>query len=295
VKPKASLTIRDFFRQFPNDESCVEHLFETRFGQGHVCPRCEKSAKWYRIQAERAYSCQWCGNHLHPTVGTPFEDSRTSLQLWFYAIYLFTTSRHGVPAKELQRQLGVTYKTAWRMGDQIRKHMANVDGDEPLFGDVEVDETYVGGQRKGPAYKGRSVKNKAVVFGMLQRDGSIITQVVPNAQKKTLTPHIEDNIAKGSTIHSDELSSYQDMQKLGYTHSTVDHGAGQYADGLSHVNGVENFWKHLKGSIRGTHMGVSKKHLGKYVKEFEYRFNQREKPASMFPDLVSQFPQKPSP
>jgi transposase len=140
-KPKASITIREFFTQFPTDESCVEHLFETRFGQGHVCAKCERKANWYRLKAERAYSCQWCGNHLHPTVGTPFEDSRTPLQLWFYAIYLFTTSRHGVPAMELKRQLGVTYKTAWRMGDQIRKHMTTVDGEWPLFGDVEVDET----------------------------------------------------------------------------------------------------------------------------------------------------------
>ena len=135
-KEKASLTIREFFKMFPSDEACLEHLFEARFGQGHVCSRCERKASWYRIKAERAYSCQWCGNHLHPTVGTPFEDSRTALQLWFYAIYLFTTSRHGVPAKELERQLGVTYKTAWRMADMIRKHMSNVDGEDPLFGEV---------------------------------------------------------------------------------------------------------------------------------------------------------------
>ena len=108
IKVKASITIRDFFKQFPTDHACLEHIFNIRFGQGHACPKCERKANWYKIQAERAYSCQWCGNHLHPTVGTPFEDSRTPLQLWFYAIYLFTTSRHGVPAKELERQLGVT-------------------------------------------------------------------------------------------------------------------------------------------------------------------------------------------
>lgn len=130
---KASITIREFLAQFSDDEKCLEHLFNVRFKQGHVCPKCTKAAKWYRIQAERAYSCQWCGHHLHPTVGTPFEDSRTPLQLWFYAIYLFTTSRHGVPAKELERQLGVTYKTAWRMAHLIRQHMEYVDGEFPLF------------------------------------------------------------------------------------------------------------------------------------------------------------------
>jgi len=140
----ASLTIREFLQQFSTDEACLEHLFSVRFGQGHVCPKCERKSNWFRFKAERAYACQWCGHHLHPTVGTPFEDSRTPLQLWFYAIYLFTTSRHGVPAKELERQLGVTYKTAWRMADLIRKHMEFVDGEFPLFGEVEVDETYVG-------------------------------------------------------------------------------------------------------------------------------------------------------
>jgi len=127
-KEKASATIQEFLAKFSTTEACLQHLFDTRFGQGHVCPSCNRKAKWYRIEAERAYSCQWCGHHLHPTVGTPFEDSRTPLQLWFYAIYLFTTSRHGVPAKELERQLGVTYKTAWRMADLIRKHMAAVWG-----------------------------------------------------------------------------------------------------------------------------------------------------------------------
>src|SRR5882762_6253861 len=139
-KEKASITIRDFFRQFPTDEACLQHVFNIRFGQGHTCPKCKRASRWSRFEAERAYACQWCGHHLHPTVGTPFEDSRTPLQLWFYAIYLFTTSRHGVPAKELQRQLGVTYKTAWRIGHEIRKHMASVDGETPLSGDIEIDE-----------------------------------------------------------------------------------------------------------------------------------------------------------
>lgn len=288
MKEKASLTVREFFKLFPTDEACLQHLFEARFGQGHVCPRCERAASWYRIKAERAYSCQWCGNHLHPTVGTPFEDSRTSLQLWFYAIYLFTTSRHGVPAKELERQLGVTYKTAWRMGHQIRLHMAKVDGDFPLFGEVEVDETYMGGAR--PGKRGRGAANKTVVVGMLQRDGRIITQVIPDVKKKTLEPVIEENVGRGSTVHTDELQSYNGLAKNGYNHETVNHSAGEYARGDCHVNGVENYWSHLKGSVRGTHMQVSKKHLSKYAGEFDYRFNSRQKPSEMLPALLSQFP-----
>ena len=144
--------VRQFFQQFPDDAACLEHLFNVRFGQGHECPKCERTAKWYRLQSEQAFSCQWCGHHVHPMVGSIFEKSRTPLQLWFYAIFLFTTSKHGVSGKELQRQLGVTYKTAWRMAKLIREHMAQVDADAPLGGAgeiVEVDETFVGGKTTG--------------------------------------------------------------------------------------------------------------------------------------------------
>jgi transposase len=290
-KEKASITIQEFLAKFANAEACLQHLFETRFGQGHVCTACNRAAKWYRIEAERAYSCQWCGNHLHPTVGTPFEDSRTPLQLWFYAIYLFTTSRHGVPAKELERQLGVTYKTAWRMAHLIRQHMEYVDGEISLFGDVEIDETYIGGKSHGMGC-GRGTKNKTVVFGMLQRKGQVMTKVVPDCKKKTLFPIIEGNVQKGSTAHTDEFITYASLAKQGYNHKVVPHNEKVYVLNGCHVNGLENFWKHLKGSIRSTHMHVSKKHLHKYAKEFEYRFNSRQKPSAMFPALVSQF-QKP--
>jgi transposase len=285
---KASITIREFLVQFSDDEKCLEHLFNVRFGQGHICPKCSKQSKWFRFQAERAYACQWCGHHLHPTVGTPFEDSRTPLQLWFYAIYLFTTSRHGVPAKELERQLGVTYKTAWRMAHLIRQHMEYVDGEFPLFGDVEIDETYVGGKSHGMGC-GRGTKNKTVVFGMLERGGQVMTKIIPNCKKKTLHPIIEENVQKGSTTHTDEFVSYGGLAKKGYDHKVVHHNQKEYVLNGSHVNGLENFWKHLKGSIRSTHMHVSKKHLHKYAKEFEYRFNSRENPSAMFPSLVSSF------
>ena len=137
IKP---LTTAQFFRQFPDDETCLQHLFDLRFGEGFECPKCERASNWYRIKAERAYSCQWCGHHLHPTVGTPFQQTRTPLQLWFYAIHLFTVTRDGVSGKELQRQLGVTYKTAWRMAKLIREHMADLDGNEPIGGNVHTDE-----------------------------------------------------------------------------------------------------------------------------------------------------------
>lgn len=285
---KASMSFREFLEFFPDDESCLNHLFETRFGQNYSCPRCKQKTKWHRIKAERAYSCQRCGNHLHPTVGTLFEDSRTSLQSWFYAMYLFTTSRHGVSAMELTRQLGITYKCAHRMGHKIREHMAGVDDELPLYGQVEIDETYIGGRTHG--VRGRGAANKTIVFGMMQRDGQVMTKVVPNVAKKTLQPIIEENILDGSVVHTDELKSYKGLKKAGFNHKTVNHAAGEYASGETHVNNLENFWKHLKGSIRSTHIHVSKKYLHKYTKEFEYRFNSRENPSAMFPALTSQFP-----
>ena len=197
--------VRQFFQQFNDDQACLDHLFETRFGQGYVCSKCEREAKWYPLKSELAYSCQWCGNHLHPMVGAIFEKSRTPLQLWFYAIFLFTTSRHGVSGKELQRQLGVTYKTAWRMAALIREHMAAIDGDA-MIGDngetVQIDETMVGGKAKGK--RGRGAANKTIVMGMMEPDGDVIAVVVPNVKRVTLHEVIEDNVEKGSSIETDE-------------------------------------------------------------------------------------------
>ena len=143
-------TFYDFQRQFPDDEACLKRIMKVRYGGTEIeCPKCNKHGKFYRMTKERGYVCQHCGHHLHPTVGTIFERSRTPLHKWFYAMFLFTTSRHGVSAKELQRQLGVTYKTAWRMAHEIRKYMAKVDGDGTLDGHVELDEAYIGGRAVG--------------------------------------------------------------------------------------------------------------------------------------------------
>ncbi len=283
-------TVKQFFKQFQTDEACLAHLFNARFGQGHTCPKCERKAKWYPIKAERAYSCQWCGNHLHPTVGTPFESSRTSLQMWFFAIYLFTTTRNGVAAKELQRQLGVTYKTAWRMGHEIRKHMAMVDGEEPLSGIVEADETWIGGvNHKG---RGTALDNKTVVFGMLQRDGDLMTHVVPNVKQSTLLPLIVQNIEQGTMIHTDEAQQYAPLNIFGFKHESVQHRSKEYTRGTVHTNNIEGFWSHLTRAITSTHIHVSGKHLEKYAKEFEYRFNARKNPGEMLPELLGTFPKK---
>ena len=179
---KTSLTVKDFFKMFPDDNACLEHLMKTRFGKHLECPKCGKEGKYHRLAKLPAYSCQWCGHHIHPMAGTPFESSRTPLQKWFYAMYLFTTSRHGVPAKEIQRQLGVTYKCAWRMAKEIRKYMGEVDGNEPLKGHVEVDEALIGGRHHGEG-RGFTTKGKTIVMGMVERNGDVITKVIPKVER----------------------------------------------------------------------------------------------------------------
>lgn len=281
-----TLNIQEFFKLFPDDDTCLEHLFKTRFGVEPVCPKCGQIDKCKKLSNMPAYTCN-CGHHIHPMAGTPFQDSRTPLQKWFYAMYLFTTSRHGVPAKELQRQLGVTYKTAWRIGHEIRKYMAQIDGNAPLSGTVEADETYVGGVRKGK--RGRGAGGKTIVFGMLEREGNIMTYVVSNVRRKTLHPLIEANVLAGSSIHSDELKSYATINAKGYTHETVNHGSGEYVRGRCHVNGMEGFWSQFKRSVVGTHIHISSKHMEKYLGEFEFRYNMRQMPDLMFNRLLAAF------
>jgi len=286
-------TIAQFFKQFPDDETCLNHLFEIRFGQGFTCPSCERPSKWFRIKAERAYSCQFCGHHLHPTVGTPFEQSRTPLQMWFYAIFLFTTTRNGVAAKELQRQLGVTYKTAWRMAGLIREHMAAVDGETPVGGAggiVEADETFIGGAHKRGKRGGDPAEGKTIIFGMMERGGEVMTHVVENRTRSTIFPIVQANVVDGTEVHTDEYRTYLTLGTIGYEHKMVNHAAKEYAtpEGVS-VNAIEGFWAQLKRSINGTHIHVSSKHLWKYAKEAEYRFNRRQTPHLMLSELLSTF------
>jgi len=282
------MTFKEFFNTFPDDESCLNHLMDVRYGFEHKCRKCERDSKFSRVTSQRAFACQFCGDHVYPCVDTPFEKSRTSLQTWFYAMYLFATTRHGVSAKELERQLGVTYKCAWRMGHEIRKHMADIDGETPLSGTIEVDETYVGGKRKGK--RGRGAEGKTIVFGMMERDGKVMTKIVPDARTKTLQPIILNNVQAGSEIQSDEWFAYRGLDKKGYSHETVEHGAGEYARNGVHVNGIEGYWSILKKGIKSTHIHVGKEYLENYSKEFEYRYNNRKNPSQMIFQMLNIFP-----
>lgn len=277
-------TVQDFFKRFPTDEACLDHLMAIRFGEKLDCPKCGKHGKFSRIKKMPAYQCAWCGHHIHPMVGTPFERSTTPLQKWFYAMYLFTTSRNGVAAKELQRQLSVTYKTAWRMAHEIRKYMGKVDGDDGLSGHVEIDETFVGGVKKNEYGRG----SKMVVFGMVQREGNVMTKLVPDTKHKTLLPLIQDNVAKGSKITTDLAAAYAGLWRMGYDAKAINKGK-TFKMGSHHTGTIEGYWSILKRSINGTYIHVSAKHMPKYLAEFEYRYNMRKNPAAMFPRLLLSF------
>ncbi|MDH5573359.1 MAG: IS1595 family transposase [Gammaproteobacteria bacterium] len=281
-----NFTVTEFFKRFPDDDSCLDHLMKIRHGEEQACPKCGKTSKFSRVKKRPLYQCQ-CGHQISPMVGTPFEKSRTPLQKWFYAMYLFTTSRHGVPAKELQRQLGVTYKCAWRMGHEIRKYMGITDGDDGLSGHVEIDETYVGGikhsGKPGPDYS-----NKIAVLGMVERNGDVITRVIPDAKRKNLIPHILKHVKTASTVSTDELRAYRVLSNH-YDHDSVCHKEKQWRKGKHHTNTIEGYWSHIKRSILGTHIHVSKKHMSKYLAEFEYRYNMRDVPHIMFNRLLLAF------
>ena len=281
--------VTDFFKRFPDDDSCLNHLMSIRFGFELNCPKCSKHGKFSRVKKRPVYQCQWCGHQISPMAGTPFERSRTPLQKWFYAMYLFTTSRHGVPAKELQRQLAVTYKCAWRIGHEIRKYMAETDGDDGLSGHVEIDETYIGGKDNRLGRPTHENSKKTGVLGMVERGGDVMTHVIPNVQIKTVMPLITHNVEKGSTISTDELGTYKSLPKHGYDHGSVKHNAKQWRKGIHYTNSIEGFWSQLQRSIKGTHIHVSRKHLPKYLGEFEYRYNMRDNPEAMFSRLLLSF------
>ena len=283
-------TLRQFQDRFPTEESCLEHLKLVRFGARHECEKCGKDAQFYRVAKRRSYACEYCGAQVYPTAGTPFDRTRTPLRDWFFVMFQFCASRNGVAATEVQRQLGVTYKTAWRMCHEIRKYMAAVDGDEPLGGlgaTVEIDETLIGGYRRW----GQGGKGKKMVVGLMQRGGDVILRVVENRRAETLHPVIFENVRPYSQIHTDEMQSYHHLGRVfGYVHKTVNHRREEYVapDG-THTNGVEGVWAQLKRGINGTHIHVSVKHLPKYLGEFEFRHNRRHVPHSMLDELMFSF------
>jgi transposase-like protein len=282
-------TLRQFQDRFPTEDSCLDHLFQVRYGEGFKCPKCRRPAKYSRVRGRRSYQCQWCANQLYPTAGTPFDRTRTSLRDWFYVMFLFTTSRNGVAAKRVERELGVTYKTAWRMCHEVRKYMAALESDDFIGGEgtvVEIDETFVGGKTTREKLR----DNKTLVMGMLEVDGELVTKIIPNQRRDTLCDAVRQHVLPGTTIHTDELRSYVPLAKWGFPHERCSHQFGEYVNkNGATVNRIEGFWSLLKRGINGTHIHVSEKHLPKYLGEFEYRWNMRHVPHLMLSRLMHSF------
>ncbi|GAA4750203.1 IS1595 family transposase [Sphingomonas daechungensis] len=282
-------TLRQFQDRFPTEDSCLDHLFQVRYA-GTDCPKCGRPVKYSRVKGRRSYQCQWCANNLYPTAGTPFDRTRTSLRDWFYVMFLFTTTRNGVAAKKVQRDIGVTYKTAWRMCHEVRKYMGMLDSNDPLGGvgeTVQIDETYIGGKSKADGTS--RMTSKHVVMGMLECGGELITKVVPGNSKHQLLPVVQEHVLPGTTVHTDTLRSYMGLKDMGYRHDKVNHTFEYVSKTGCHTNTIEGFWNILKRGINGTHIHVSAKHLPKYLGEFEYRWNMRDVPHLMLDRLMFSF------
>lgn len=288
-----TFSVRDFFKRFPDDEACLNHIMDVRFGMRHVCRKCGIESSFHRMSDRRAFACAACGDHVYPTAGTVFADTRTPLQSWFYAIYLFVTTRHGVSGKELQRTLGVTYKTAWRMGMKIRELIGSVDAFDLMQGHVELDEAYVGGHRAGK--RGRGAAGKTIVMGMKEHGGQMRAEVIPNVKKETLRGVVLRNVEKGAVVSTDELMSYGLLTDDGYKHGRVTHSEKIWraydvnTKQFHSTNHVESFWKLFKASVRSTHIHVSAKHMDKYLREFTFRSNHRTMVNGMFDLIVAKF------
>ncbi len=288
-------TFLQFRNQYPNDEACLDAIMARKNLKS--CPGCGVvDAKFHRIEGRRAFACQWCGHHVYPCAGTVFDHSSTPLMLWFHGMYLMTSTRNGVSGKELQRQLGVTYKCAWRIGHQLRELMSARDkANTPpqLSGHVEIDETLVGGKirskmKVGRRNRGQHLENKTTVMGLVERGGAFKGHVVENNRKSSLLPHIVNDVKPGTTISTDEHSAYRKLGDLGFPHGTVNHRDEQWKHGIHCTNMVEGFWSHLKRGIVSTHVSVSRKWLQNYVDEFAFRYNNREAPADMFQRMLAQ-------
>lgn len=276
-------TVIDFHNQFGTEEQCLNYLFQKRFGD-KACPKCGNSDCFYKVKGRKVFACS-CGKHqICPTADTIFHKSRTRLYLWFYAIFLFAQSKNGVSGKELERQLGVTYKTAWRMAKQIRALMSD-DNEMKLVGTVEADETYVGG--KGSNNKrGRGAENKTPVFGIVERQGNVRAYAVDNVKMSTIRPIMRENIELGANVMTDEFNIYNRVSEDGFIHEKINHGRKEYVFGDVYTNTIEGFWSQLKRGVDGTYHAISPKYLQDYINEFAFRWNHRNSPQHHFEILM---------
>ncbi|WP_204344331.1 IS1595 family transposase [Psychroserpens algicola] len=275
-------SILDLIQAFPNEQACIEHLEVLRWSNGVVSPF-EPTSKVYNCKGNR-YKCKESGKYFNVKTDTIFDNTKMPLQKWFIAIWLVTSHKKGISSLQLGRDLGITQKSAWFMLQRIRNCFGlNDDNQDKLQGEVEIDETYVGGKAGNRSAKIRADKSeatkehykKSTVLGMVERGGDVRAMHVQNATEISLLPPIVNNIAFNSSIYTDELTSYNKLERV-YDHQTVKHGRGEYVRGRVSTNSIESFWALLKRGIYGIYHFTSKKHLQLYVDEFVFRYNTRK-------------------
>jgi transposase-like protein len=274
-QPKSDMDMMKLIERFGSEDKCHAYLEALRWPDGIKCPRCQ-SEKISRIHERKQFMCDGCAYQFSVRVGTIFHDSHLPLSKWFVAIYLMGESRKGVSANQLKRTLGVSYKTAWYLCHRIRAAVADADN-SLLSGIVEVDETYVGGRRRGVGRGNRD--NKTMVLGAIERGGKLRLKVDQRADRKTLHSFIKANVSdEAACIMTDEWPAYEGIADENTAHQTVNHREKEWVRGECHTNTVESAWSLFKRSVVGSYHQISAKHLERYLHEFEFRFNNRNNP-----------------
>jgi transposase-like protein len=296
---ESTYSLMEFMREFPDDAACLEHLWRSRYapdGEHAYCPRCGQVRAFKRYATKhqvQAWTCTSCTKKLYPTAGTIFHKSSTSLHLWFYAIWIITSTRCGVSAKQLERELGVTYKTAWRMFNLIRNRLMTQDYQGPLGGTVEADETFIGGKireserrariKAGIPPRGPATKDRAVAMGVVSRGGKVFATVIPRRSSHHARYTIRQHVMPGSMVYTDDWGGYDPLSKSPqFTHQRINHSARVYVSGDVHTQTIEGFWSLTKNGIRGVYHSVSKKWLQGYLNEYAWRYNHRDDREAMF-------------
>jgi transposase len=283
----------EFMKQYPDDAACLDALWRERHApDGHhaECPRCERERKFHRTSTRASYTCDTCGLHIHPMKGTIFQKSTTSLHLWFYAMYLMASTRCGISAKQLERELGVTYKTAWRMFNLIRNDLMADEGG-PLTGKVEIDESSVEGRpRMKAASRSEAMKlrerSRNTVIAAVERGGRVRATVLPSRRGAPLRDKVIEWVDPSAIVYTDEWPAYNFVGAHFKAHSRINHSV-TYVDGDHHTNTVEAFFGNLKTGIRGNYKHVSRRWLQGYLDEFCWRWNARRDGRPLFDQLLA--------
>ena len=280
TETNAPETLMEAIQYFADPDVCLEFTANLRWPNGPVCPVCGGLDHSF-LKTRRIWKCKGCKKQFSVKLGTIFEDSPLGLDKWLPAVWLAANSKNGISSHELGRALGTTQKSAWFMLHRIRLAM-QMQSLDALDGEVEVDETFIGGRarnmHKGVRARritGTGGKDKTVVAGVLQRGGHVRAEVVPNTKRATLHARVRAHVAEGAAVYTDALDSYSGLDAV-YAHQTVDH-AERYVDGRVHTNGLENFWALLKRGLVGTYAGVEPFHLFRYLDERAFAYNERER------------------